>query len=438
MQFLFCGRDPEERVLAALTQGNTLDRPEVEARVREIIDMVRRGGDAAVRECLSRFGGVTLDRFEVTDAEYAEAEDRVDAEFVAAVDLAIANIRRFHEAHLLQSWTIESDGALLGQRIRPLDRVGVLVPAGKAPLPSTLLMAAVPAQVAGVREVCVSSAPGPDGRADPYTLVAARKAGVHRFFKLGGAHGVAALAFGTESVPRVDKLVGPGGLYTVLAKRAVVGQVAIESLPGPTEVVVIADDSANPAWIAADMLSQAEHGEDSLAILLTPSENLGRAVAAEIERQTTRLSRRTTIEACLEANGWVIITRDLEEACALANHCAPEHLELVVAEPDLWLDRIEHAGAIFIGPYTPEPIGDYIAGPSHILPTGGTARFSSPLHVHDFLKKTSILRYSRERFDREASAVIRLAEAETLDAHAASIRARFEPEAAPTCLRESP
>jgi histidinol dehydrogenase len=223
----------------------------------------------------------------------------------------------------------------------------------------------------------------------------------------------------------VDKIVGPGSPYTVLAKRLVFGQVDIESLPGPSEVLIIADDSANPRWIAADLLSQAEHGADSLVALLTPSEALGRAVAAEVERQIPSLTRADVIRECVEKHGWVIVTRDLAEACALSNRCAPEHLELLVEDPDRWLDRIENAGAVFIGGYTPEPVGDYIAGPSHILPTGGTARFSSPLHLDDFVKKTSVLRYSRERFEREAEHVIRLAEAETLDAHANSIRVRL-------------
>jgi len=332
----------------------------------------------------------------------------------------------FHERQRQDGWIHNEDGTRLGQLVRPLARVGIHVPAGKAPLPSTLIMAAVPARVAGVGEVVVCSAPQRDGSANPYTLVAAHRAGVDHFFKIGGAQAVAAMAFGTESVPRVDKIVGPGNPYTVLAKRLVFGHVDIESLPGPTEVLIVADDSAEPAWVAADLLSQAEHGEDSLVVLVTPSEALGRAVAAEVERQTALLSRRETIARCIATNGWVIVTRDLEEACALSNDCAPEHLELLVKDPDRLLDRLHHAGAIFIGGYTPEPIGDYIAGPSHILPTGGTARFSSPLHLDDFVKKTSVLQYSRERFEREAAHVIRLAEAETLDAHANAVRVRLQ------------
>lgn len=426
MQFLNTRTDAPERIAAALTQANSLDLPEVEAVVREILAGVRSSGDAAVREYLEKFDGVRIEHLEVSAEEYAAAEAAVDPEFLAAVDLSIANVRAFHEKQRQDGWLEDADGATLGQLVRPLDRVGIHAPAGKAPLPSTIIMAAVPARVAGVREVIACSAPQRDGTANPYTVVAARRAGVDRFYKIGGAQAIGAMAYGTESVPRVDKIVGPGNPFTVLAKRLVFGYVDIESLPGPTEVLVIADDTANPKWIAADLLSQAEHGADSLVILLTPSETLGRAVAEEVQRQTELLSRRDTIRECVERNGWVIITRDLDEACALSDKCAPEHLELVVADPDAWLNRLNHAGAIFVGGYTPEPIGDYIAGPSHILPTGGTARFSSPLNLDDFVKKTSVLRYSRERFEREARHVIRLAEAETLDAHANAIRVRLE------------
>ena len=426
MQFLNTRTDAPERIAAALTQANSLDLPEVEAIVREILAAVRASGDVAVREYLQKFDGVRIGQLEVSEAEFAAAEAVVDAAFVEAVELSIANVRAFHEKQRQEGWLHEADGATLGQLVRPLDRIGIHAPAGKAPLPSTIIMAAVPARVAGVREVIACSAPQKDGTANPYTVVAARRAGVDRFYKIGGAQAIGAMAYGTESVPRVDKIVGPGNPYTVLAKRLVFGHVDIESLPGPTEVLIIADDTADPKWLAADLLSQAEHGADSLVILLTPSETLGRAVSAEVDRQAELLSRRDTIRECIDHNGWVIITRDLEEACALSDRCAPEHLELVVENPERWLDLLNHAGAIFIGGYTPEPIGDYIAGPSHILPTGGTARFSSPLNLDDFVKKTSVLRYSRERFEREARHVIRLAEAETLDAHANAIRVRLE------------
>lgn len=426
MRFLNTAIDPPERVSAALTQSNSLDLPEVEKVAREIVEDVRHRGDAAVLEYLARFDQVELSSLEATPEEWAAADAAVDPAFKEAVEVSIANVRAFHERQRQDGWVEPMDGAHLGQLVRPLDRIGIHAPGGKAPLPSTIIMAAVPARVAGVREVIACSPPQKDGTANPFTLYAAKAAGVDRFYKMGGAQAVAAMAFGTASVPRVDKIVGPGNPYTVLAKRLVFGHVDIESLPGPTEVLVIADDTANPRWIAADLLSQAEHGEDSLAVLVTPSEALGRAVAEEVARQTETLSRSETVRACIRDHGWVIITRDLDEACALSDQCAPEHLELVVADPDAWLPKLNHAGAIFIGGYTPEPIGDYIAGPSHILPTGGTARFSSPLHLDDFVKKTSVLRYSRERFEREAAHVIRLAEAETLDAHANAIRVRLE------------
>lgn len=424
---LLCTRtDPPDQIAAALTQSNSLDLPEVEAAARAIIADVRERGDAAVRDCIRRYDGVELDALEVTQAEYAAAECLVSPAFVEAVEIAIRNVRGFHERRRPESWQCDEDGSLFGQIIRPLARVGVHVPSGKAPLPSTLVMAVVPARVAGVDEVVVCSSPQKDGTASPHTLVAARRSGVDRFFKIGGAQAVAAMAFGTESVPRVDKIVGPGNPYTVLAKRLVFGHVDIESLPGPSEVLIIADEHADPRWVAADLLSQAEHGADSLVVLLTPSRTLAERVVAEVERQSLTLSRRKTIAECLQTRGWAIVTNDLDEACELANQCAPEHLELLVEDPEALLPAIRNAGAVFLGGYTPEPIGDYIAGPSHILPTGGTARFSSPLHLEDFIKKTSVLRYSEARFRREAPHVITLAEAETLDAHANAIRVRLQ------------
>jgi histidinol dehydrogenase len=428
MRVLNTQHDSPDVIRAALLPETAAAGPEVEAAVREILQSVRTHGDAAVVDCIRRFDRVEVDveGLEVPGAELTRALDRVDPEFLAAVDLAAANIRRFHEQQRPESWSFTSDGAWLGQRVLPLKRVGVVVPAGKAPLPSSLLMAAIPAQVAGVAEILVCSSPQRDGAVDPHILAAAARIGLSRVFRMGGAQAVGALAFGTRSVPRVDKIVGPGNPYTVEAKRQVFGQVGIESLPGPTEVVVIADGSADPGWIAADLLSQAEHGADSLVALLTPDPDLARRVIEAVERQVGQLSRAAVARQCLEERGVAVIVRDLGEACVLSDHCAPEHLELLVEDPDHWLDRLHNAGAIFIGPYTPEPVGDYVAGPSHILPTAGTARFSSPLNVDDFVKKTSLLRYSRERFEREAPHIIRLAEAETLDGHAHSVRIRLQ------------
>ena len=426
MRFLSTRTDPPEAVAAALTQSVASVRADAEASVREIVEDVRARGDAAVRDYLRRFDGVEVERLEVTPEELAAAEAAVNEEFRQAVALAAERVRSFHEHQARVSWRTTDDGAELGQIVRPLERVGVHVPAGQVPLPSSLLMAAIPARVAGVPEVIVASTPRKDGTVDPHTLVAARAAEVTRVFKMGGPHGVAALAYGTESVPRVDKVVGPGGPYTVLAKRLVFGTVGIESLPGPTEIVVVADEGANPRWVAADLLSQAEHAEDSSAILITPSEALGRAVAAEVERQTATLSRAEIVRACLAEHGWIIVCRDLAEACELSDRCAPEHVELMVREPEAWVERLHHAGAILVGDYTPESVGDYIAGPSHILPTSGTARFSSPLNVDDFVKKTSLLRYDRDRFLRDAPHVIAMATAERLDGHANAIRVRLE------------
>lgn len=426
MRLLNTRTDPERAVLAALTQGASHDLPEVEAVVRDIIADVRARGDAAVRDCLRRFDGVDPVDLEVTRAEMEAAAAALPPETLAALDRAAANVRAFHARQRPEGWTWDAGGARLGQLVRPLDAVGVHVPAGRAPLPSTLLMTVLPARAAGVGQVVVCSAPRKDGGADPTTLAAALLSGVDRFFKVGGAQAVAAMAYGTETIPRVDKIVGPGNVYTVMAKRLVFGAVGIESLAGPTEVVIIADGTANPAWLAADLLSQAEHGADSVAVLLTPDADLAHAVAEAISAQVPRLSRQETIRRCLADRGWIIVTRDLEEACDLANLAAPEHLELVVNEPEPCLGRIRHAGAIFVGSYTPEPVGDYMAGPSHVLPTGGTARFSSPLSVDDFVKKTSLIEYDRSRFLLEAEDIIRLAEAETLDAHAASIRIRVQ------------
>jgi len=413
-----------ETLRARLSPRSFLDREAEEAAAREIVADVRARGDVAVRECIERFGGPALSELRVSEEEMEAAEGQVSDAFLAAVAAARERIAWFHERCRWQGWQEERDGALLGQIVRPLETVGVLVPATSAPLPSTLLMAVVPARVAGVRQVLVCTSPRPNGSVDPHTLVAARVAGADAVYKAGGVQGVAAMAFGTETIPRVDKIVGPGSLYTVLAKRLVFGHVAVESLPGPSEIVVIADGSADPRYVAADLLSQAEHGEDSLAILLTPDTALAWAVDAEIERQLLRLSRAEVARACLAKGGSAIVTRDLEEAVDLANLAAPEHLELMVRDPDTLLPRIRNAGAILVGAHSSEPVADYVAGPSHILPTSGTARFASPLGVHDFMKITSLVRFDAAALAAVADHVVTLAEAEGLDAHAAAIRIR--------------
>jgi histidinol dehydrogenase len=425
MRLLDTQRASPDEIAAALAATSILDQEEAEAAARAIVAEVRAGGDAAIRACHRRYDGAALGELEVPHGAWDSARLAQPAAVLEALEAARAAIEAFHQRQARDSWEWEADGARMGQRVTPLARVGIHVPAGKAPLPSTLLMAAVPARVAGVGEVIVCSPPKRDGSVDPVMLAAAELAGVDRFFRIGGAQGIAAMAYGTESVPQVDKIVGPGNRYTVMAKRAVFGVVDVESLPGPTEIVVVADESAEPRWVAADLLSQAEHGEDSLAILLTPDAALARTVTAEVERQIETLPRREVAAACLERHGWAIITRDLGEACELANRCAPEHLELAVRDPDRWLPRIRNAGAIFVGGYAAEAVGDYIAGPSHVLPTGGTARFSSPLNVDDFLKKTSIVRYSPERLRRDAPHVAQLARAEGLEAHARAVEIRL-------------
>jgi histidinol dehydrogenase len=425
LQLLHSASDPPDAIRAALTPASYLDREAEEASVRAIVAAVRARGDDAVREYTECFDGPTLDVLKVSPEEMEAASEQVSAAFREAVAAARERIAAFHEQGRLESWSEERDGAVLGQIVRPLDTVGVHVPGASAPLPSTLLMTVVPARVAGVRHVVVCTPPRRDGSVNPYTLVAAQSAGADAVYKAGGAQAIAAMAYGTDSIPRVDKIVGPGNIYTVLAKRLVFGHVAIESLPGPTEVVVIADDSAHPRHVAADLLSQAEHGESSLVILLTPSAMLAERVNAEIEQQVPRLARAPVIRACLERGGRAIVTRDLDEAAELANLCAPEHVELLVRDPEALLPRIQNAGAILLGEHSSEPIGDYIAGPSHVLPTSGTARFASPLTVNDFVKVTTLIRYSKAAFDADAAHAITLAEAEGLDAHAAAIRARI-------------
>ncbi len=395
-------------------------------QVQEIVDRVRAEGDQAVLEYARRFDtpGLTAADLEVRPEEIDAACASAPAEHIAAIRRACDHVRRFHAHRVPQSWQHTFDGATLGQRVLPLDRVGIYVPGG-TPLPSSLYMAAVPARVAGVREVVVACPARRDGTLHPLVLVAARLAGVDRVFRVGSAWAVAALAFGTESIPRVDKIVGPGSIYVMLAKRAVFGHVGIESLPGPSDVLIIADAEQEPAYVAADMLSQAEHGSESSAVLATPSAALADAVERELERQLAGLPRRDEALSSLDGRGALVLCRDLDEAADVANAVAPEHLEVLVSSgEDALLERIRNAGAIFVGPHTPEPLGDYIAGPSHILPTEGTSRFSSPLGVEDFMKRSSILRYSAAALSRDAGATIALAEAEGLHAHANSVRVR--------------
>jgi histidinol dehydrogenase len=417
---------PPEAIRAALNQSSFLDRAAEEAGVRAILEDVRARGDDAVRDTIERFDGVRLERFEVTEAELAAARAVASAEFLAAIEVAAENIRAFHEPQQRESWRMERGGATLGQIIRPLAAVGVLIPGASAPLPSTALMTCIPARVAGVEQVLLFTPPRRDGTANPHTLVAAQLAGAHRIFKVGGPAAVGAMAYGTVSIPRVDKIVGPGNLYTVLAKRLVFGVVDIEMLPGASEVLILADDTARPDLVAADLISQAEHQSDSLVVLVTPSERLAAAVEREIERQLPSLPRAGLAAASLRDNGATVVTRDLNEAIEWANFCAAEHVEILVAEPEPVLSRLRNAGTVLVGPWGSVPLADYVAGPSHVLPTGGTARYASPLNVDDFLKKTNLVIPDADAFRRLAPHAITLARTEGLEAHARALEARLE------------
>lgn len=404
------------------------DQAVYEERVREILQNVRDRGDTALFEYTARFdkARLTPETLRVSQEEIEAAYLEVDPDFVKAIQVARDNIRNFHSKQLRNSWMETSeDGTILGQILRPLERAGIYVPGGTANYPSSVLMNAVPAQVAGVQEIVMVAPPHADGKLQASTLVAAAEAGVTEIYKLGGAQAVAALAYGTETVKRVDLITGPGNIYVTLAKKMVYGMVNIDMLAGPSEILVIADEKANPVYVAADLLSQAEHDVLASAILLTPSEKLAREVQAEIPRQVGYLSRKEIMTASLRDYSAIIVTRDMEEAIDLANRYAPEHLELAVDSPFEILGKIKNAGSIFMGHFTPEPVGDYLAGPNHVLPTGGTARFYSPLNVDTFMKKSGLIAYSNARLTQHGNYIIKLAETEGLDAHANAVRVRL-------------
>lgn len=407
--------------------------PEQNNAVKEIVAAVKKEGDTALLRYTERFDGVSLtaDSLRVTPEELEAAYSRVEESFVTAIREAAVNIRAFHARQKRNSWMdLQPDGTILGQIIRPLKRVGVYVPGGKAAYPSSVLMNVIPAQIAGVPEIVMVTPPATGGKEgiDPYILVAAAEAGVHEIYRVGGAQAVAALAFGTESIEPVDKICGPGNIYVALAKREVYGAVDIDSIAGPSEIVVLADDSAEPAYVAADLLSQAEHDEMASAILVTPSQELAFAVSAEVERQLQELPRQSIARASVEAFGAIIIVETIAEGISVVNRLAPEHLEIVVDNPMELLGSIENAGAIFLGPYSSEPVGDYFAGPNHIIPTNGTARFSSPVDVDDFIKKSSLIYYSKEALLRDGHSIIELARREGLEGHARAIELRLENE----------
>ncbi|WP_418791700.1 histidinol dehydrogenase [Phosphitispora sp. TUW77] len=398
-----------------------------EERVREILQNVRERGDEALLEYTARFdrAELTPETLRVSAEEIEQAYKEADSEFVTAIRRARDNIGDFHRKQLSKSWMETSeDGTILGQIIRPVERVGIYVPGGTANYPSSVLMNAVPACVAGVHEIVMVAPPGSDGRLQASILVAAAEAGVTEIYKLGGAQAVAGLAYGTKTIRPVDLITGPGNIYVTLAKKMVYGLVNIDMLAGPSEILVIADDTADPVYVAADLLSQAEHDVLASAVLLTPSMSLAEAVKEEIPRQVGYLSRKEIMTASLRDYSAIIVTRDLEEAVELANSYAPEH-ELAVAAPFDMLGKVRNAGSIFMGHYTPEPVGDYYAGPNHVLPTGGTARFYSPLNVDTFMKKSGLIAYSPGRLKKAGADIIKLAETEGLDAHANSVRVRM-------------
>ena len=416
---------------ARLLNRSQLADEAVSQRVKEIIIEVREKGDAALLGYTARFDKVVLtsQTMQVSPEEIAAAYALAKPEWLSAMREAARRITAYHEKQKRQTFLDFGEGIHLGQLVRPLHRVGVYVPGGTAGYPSSVLMNVIPAKVAGVAEIIMATPPGAEGGVScPLSLVAADIAGVSQIYKMGGAQAIAALAFGTETVPRVDKIVGPGNIYVANAKREVFGHVGIDMVAGPSEVLVIADDSANPAFVAADLLSQAEHDPLAAVVLVTPSQTLAQAVAGELNKQAKLLPRREIIDASLNRYGTIVVTKDLAEAAQVANEVAPEHMELCVSDPYGLLGSIRNAGAIFLGHYSPEPLGDYFAGPNHVLPTSGTARFFSPLSVDDFIKKTSLISYEKEALANVREDIILLAREEGLNAHARAVAIRFEKE----------
>lgn len=416
-------------ILNDLLKRSPNNYTEYEGTVSGIVEDVRKRGDAALFEYTEKFDSAKLDKdtVQVSEGEIRQAYDQVDKELLGVIRRSMANIRAYHEKQKRYGWfDTTADGTILGQKVTPLASAGIYVPGGKAAYPSSVLMNTVPAQVAGVEEIIMVTPPGKDGQVNPTTLVAACEAGATKIFKVGGAQAIAALAYGTESIPKVDKIVGPGNIYVALAKKAVYGHVSIDSIAGPSEILVIADETANPEYVAADLLSQAEHDELASAILVTTSETLAQEVSRWVDTFTAQLSRKAILEKSLNNYGYILIADDMDSAIAIANDIASEHLEIVTANPFEVMTKIKNAGAIFLGENSSEPLGDYFAGPNHILPTNGTAKFFSPLSVDDFVKKSSIIYYSREALKAAKDDIIRFAEAESLTAHANSIKVRFK------------
>ena len=421
--------ETKTNLLEDLLQRSPNQYTQYESRVLEILEHVKNEKDQAVFDYTKQFDGadITANTITVTKEEIAQAYDLVDVSLVEIIRRAKENIRIYHEKQKQYSWfDSKPDGTMLGQKVTALQRVGVYVPGGKAVYPSSVLMNVIPAKVAGVEEIVMVTPPGKDGKINPNTLVAANEAGVDVIYKVGGAQAIAALAYGTDSIPKVDKIVGPGNIYVALAKKAVYGHVSIDSIAGPSEILVIADETANPRYVAADLLSQAEHDELASAILVTTSETLAKEVSKQVEVFVEELSRTEIMKKSLENYGYILVADTMEEVIDIANEIASEHLEIMTANPYDVMMRVRNAGAIFIGEYSSEPLGDYFAGPNHVLPTNGTAKFFSPLGVDDFIKKSSIIAYSKEALEAIHSDIEQFAEAEKLTAHANSIKVRFE------------
>ena len=429
MRIIELTEEARTNILENLLKRSPNSYGEFEGRVNEIIENVRANRDAAIFDYTKRFdgAGINAENILVTEDEIKEAYEKVDEKLLTVIRKALVNIRKYHEKQRQYSWfDSEESGIILGQKVTALEKVGVYVPGGKAVYPSSVLMNIVPAKVAGVKTIVMTTPPGKDGKVNPATLVAAKEAGVDAIYKVGGAQAIAALAFGTESVPKVDKIVGPGNIYVALAKKAVFGFVSIDSIAGPSEIMVLADETANPRFVAADLLSQAEHDEMASAILVTTSRDLAEQVSKEVEGFVAQLSRKEIIQKSLDNYGYILVAESMDEAIATVNEIASDHLERVTKNPFETMTKIRNAGAIFVGEYSSEPLGDYFAGPNHVLPTNGTAKFFSPLSVDDFIKKSSIISYSREALEPIYKDIVQFAECEQLTAHANSIRVRFE------------
>src|SRR5690625_361822 len=397
----------------------------IDETVLSIIQDVRTKKDTALRQYSEKFDGVALKELQVTEEEFTQAMEKVSEQFLEAIKVAKENITEFHQKQVENSWMMYKDeGIMLGQKVTPMDRVGIYIPGGKAAYPSTVLMNVIPASIAEVGEIVITTPPQADGRINPHVLVAAKIVGVEKIYKVGGAQAIAALAYGTETIPAVDKIVGPGNDYVARAKKWVYGDVAIDMIAGPSEILVIADETAPPEFVAADLLSQAEHDEAAKAICITTSEPIATKIATAVKEQLKKLERYKIAASSIEQFGHIIICDDLEEAFQIANDIAPEHLQLMIENAANYVSKITHAGAIFVGNYSPEPLGDYVAGPNHTLPTSGTAKFASPLGVYDFVKKSSIIQYSKTALLQEADYIATIATTEGLEAHAKSIAQR--------------